>query len=120
LEALAALDDVDFGGLAGGRILDLAKKLNEDKGFSPAALLERLTDVDVQLVTAIASEVEPHVKNATSCVRILQRMQLERELGELQRELDRLQEVDVARNDDQISILGKRKNDLRRQLEDLY
>ncbi|HEU5254467.1 MAG TPA: DNA primase [Vicinamibacterales bacterium] len=120
LEALAALDDVDFEGLAGGRILDLAKKLNEDKGFSPAALLERLTDVDVQLVTAIASEVEPHVKNATSCVRILQRMQLERELGELQRELDRLQEVDVARNDDQISILGKRKNDLRRQLEDLY
>jgi len=120
LEALITLDGPDFEGLAAQAILDLARKLNEDKGFSPSALLERLTMVDAQLVTAIASEGEAHVKDATSCVRILRRLRLERELGELQRELDRLQEVDVARNDNQISVLGKRKNDLRRQLEGLY
>jgi hypothetical protein len=120
LDALITLDGPDFEGLAAQAILDLARKLNEDKGFSPSALLERLTMVDAQLVTAIASEGEAHVKDATSCVRILRRLRLERELGELQRELDRLQEVDVARNDNQISVLGKRKNDLRRQLEGLY
>ena len=36
-----------------------------------------------------------------------------------QRELNRLQELDVARNDTQISALGRRKNELRRELEDL-
>src|SRR5437762_647641 len=115
--ALATLDGPDFDGLSSRSVLDLARKLNEDKGFSPSALLERLTMVDAQLVTAIASEGEAHVHDATSCVRILRRLRLERELGELQRELTRLQEVGTALNDDAISVLGKRKNDLRRQLE---
>jgi hypothetical protein len=119
LGALAALDGPDFDGLASRTVLDLARKLNEDKGFSPSVLLERLTTVDAQLVTAIASEGEAHVNDAVSCARILRRLRLERELGELQRELNRLQELDVARNDTQISALGKRKNELRRELEDL-
>src|SRR5947207_2732320 len=113
VEALATLDGPDFEGLAARAILDLARELNEDKGFSPSALLERLTMVDAQLATAIASEGEAHVHDATSCVRILRRLRLERDLGELQRELTRLQEVGTALNDDAISVLGKRKNDLR-------
>ena len=120
LDPLATLDGPDFEGLAAQAILDLARKLNEDKGFSPSAFLERLTTVDAQLVTAIASEGEAHVNDATSCVRVLRRLRLERELGELQRELTRLQEAGSALNDDTISVLGKRKNDLRRQLEGLY
>ena len=118
LEALAALDDVDFEGLAGGRILDLAKKLNEDKGFSPAALLERLTDVDVQLVTAIASEGEAHVRDAHDCVRILKRLRWERERAAIQREIDRLQEVGALEGE-KLQELLVRKYDVIQRIEAL-
>ena len=118
LEALAALDDVDFEGLAGGRILDLAKKLNEDKGFSPAALLERLTDVDVQLVTAIASEAEAHVRDAHDCGRILKRLRWERERAAIQREIDRLQEVGALEGE-KLQELLVRKYDVIQRIEAL-
>jgi DNA primase len=118
LEALAALDDVDFEGLAGGRILDLAKKLNEDKGFSPAALLERLTDVDVQLVTAIASEAEAHVHDAHDCGRILKRLRWERERAAIQREIDRLQEVGALEGE-KLQELLVRKYDVIQRIEAL-
>jgi len=93
LDALATLDGPDFEGLAAQVILDLARKLNDDKGFSPSALLERLTMVDAQLVTAIASEGEAHVHDAYDCVRIIKRLRWERERAAIQREIDRLQEV---------------------------
>jgi len=118
LEALAALDDVDFEGLAGGRILDLAQKLNEDKGFSPAVLLERLTDVDVQLVTAIASEGEAHVRDADDCVRILKRLRWERERAAIQREIDRLQEVGALEGE-KLQELLVRKYDVIQRIEAL-
>jgi DNA primase len=118
LEAVAALDDVDFEGLAGGRILDLAKKLDEDKGFSPAALLERLTDVDVQLVTAIASEGEAHVHDAHDCVRILKRLRWERERAAIQREIDRLQEVGALEGE-KLQELLVRKYDVIQRIEAL-
>jgi DNA primase len=118
LEALAALDDVDFEGLAGGRILDLAQKLNEDKGFSPAALFERLTDVDVQLVTAIASEGEAHVRDAHDCVRILKRLRWERERAAIQREIDRLQEVGALEGE-KLQELLVRKYDVIQRIEAL-
>jgi len=118
LEALASLDGVDFEGLAGGRILDLAQKLNEDKGFSPAALLERLTDTDVQLVTAIASEGEAHVRDAHDCVRILKRLRWERERAAIQREIDRLQEVGALEGE-KLQELLVRKYDVIQRLEAL-
>jgi DNA primase len=118
LEALAALEDVDFEGLAGGRILDLAQKLNEDKGFSPAALFERLTDVDVQLVTAIASEGEAHVRDADDCVRILKRLRWERERAAIQREIDRLQEVGALEGE-KLQELLVRKYDVIQRIEAL-
>ena len=118
LEALAALDGVDFEGLAGRRILDLAQKLNEDKGFSPAALFERLTDADVQLVTAIASEGEAHVRDAHDCVRILKRLRWERERGAIQREIDRLQEVGALEGE-KLQELLVRKYDVIQRIEAL-
>ena len=118
LEALATLDDADFEGLAGGRILDLAQKLNEDKGFSPAALLERLTTVDVQLVTAIASEGEAHVHDAYDCVRIIKRLRWERERAAIQREIDRLQEVGALEGE-KLQELLVRKYDVIQRIEAL-
>jgi DNA primase len=118
LEALATLETEDFEGLAGRRILDLAQKLNEDKGFSPAALLERLTTVDVQLVTAIASESEAHVRDAHDCVRILKRLRWERERAAIQREIDRLQEVGALEGE-KLQELLVRKYDVIQRIEAL-
>jgi DNA primase len=118
LEALGTLDDVDFEGLAGGRILDIAQKLNEDKGFSPAALFERLTTVDVQLVTGIASEGEAHVHDAHDCVRILKRLRWERERAAIQREIDRLQEVGALEGE-KLQELLVRKYDVIQRIEAL-
>ena len=59
LTALESLEPGDFEGLASRSVLDLARKLNENRGFSPSVLLERLSMVEAQLVTGIASETEP-------------------------------------------------------------
>ena len=64
LAALESLEPADFEGLASRSVLDLARKLNEDRGFSPSVLLERLSTMEAQLVTGIASEKEPHVNDA--------------------------------------------------------
>src|SRR5712691_22268 len=116
--ALETLDGPDFDGLSSRSVLDLARKLNEDKGFSPSALLERLTMVDAQLVTAIASEGEAHVHDALDCVRIIKRLRWERERAAIQREIDRLQEVG-GHEGEKLQELLVRKYDVIQRLEAL-
>ncbi len=119
LVALSTLETADIEGLASRSVLDLARKLDEDKGFSPSAFLERLNTVEAQLVTGIASESEPHVTDADGCVRIIRRLRFERESAALQREIDRLQQLGETQNGKEMDSLSIRKRDLRRQLEDL-
>ena len=119
LNALAALEDRDFEGLPARGVLDLARKLNEDRGFSPAALLERLTMAEANLVTAVASEREPHVHDAEGCARIIRRLRCEREHAAIQREIDRLQELGAAQHGDEINALWARKRDLLQRIEGL-
>ena len=116
LAALETLDGPDFEGLAARPILDLARKLYEDKGFSPAAFLERLTMLDAQLVTAIASEGEAHVRDAHDCARILKRLRWERERAAIQREIDRLQEIGAH---EKLQELLVRKYDVVQRIEAL-
>jgi DNA primase len=119
LDALAGLADEDFTGLASRGVLDLARKLNEDRGFSPASLLERLTMAEANLVTAVASEREPHVHDAEGCARIIRRLRCERDYAALQREIDRLQELDATAHGEEINALWARKLDLRQRIEGL-
>jgi DNA primase len=93
VEALKTLDPADFEGLATRSVLDLALKLNDDRGFSPSVLLERLNVHEARLVTGVASETEPHVHDAGECALILKRLRYERERAALQREIDRLQQA---------------------------
>jgi hypothetical protein len=87
-------------GLAAGPVLDLARRLNDNEGLSPSALLERLNMVEAQLVTGIASEAEPPVHDVSGCVQDIKRLRREREYAELQREIDRSQQQgDQARVD---------------------
>ena len=94
-------------------VLDLARKLDEDSGFSPSALMERLSGVELQLVTGVASEPQPHVKDdADECVRVIKRARLERAFVELQGELTRLQAQHSGAYGEEFTRLLQRKQEL--------
>ena len=120
LPAMEGLELADLEGLAAGSVLDLTRKLNEDKGFSPSVLLERLSMVEAQLVTGIAGgQPEPHVHDAEGCVRSIKRLRYERERAAVQREIDRLQQLGAAEHGAQIDALWSRKQDLIHRIETL-
>jgi DNA primase len=119
LAALDTLEEGDMEGLPARSVLDLARKLNHDRGFSPAALLERLSSVESQLVTAIASEPEAHVTDAEGCARIVRRLRCEREHAAIQQEIDHLQELGAAQHGERIDALWERKLGLLKQIEEL-
>jgi DNA primase len=119
LDALQTLDGPDLEGLASRSVLDLARKLNEDRGFSPSVLLERLNVSEAQLVTGIASEAEPHVHDAAECALILKRLRYERERAALQREIDRLQQRGVAEPGADLQELLVRKYQLIQRIDGL-
>ncbi len=118
LDALDALDPADLEGLASSSVLDLARKLNQDKRFSPSTLLERLSMDEARLVTGVASEGEAHALDASECTRILKRLRLERERGLVQRELDRLQQRPDM-DGGELETLLMRKMGLIREIEEL-
>src|SRR5687767_12363171 len=119
LTALAPLDDRDLEGLSAGSVLDLARKLNEDSRFSPAALLERLTVVEANLVTAIASEPEPHVHDAEGCARIIQGLRCERDYAAIQQQIDDLQRLGEAGREGEMNALLDRKRELLQKIAGL-
>jgi len=100
-------------------VLDLARKLNEDRGFSPSVFLERLNMVEAQLVTAVASESEPPVHDVENCARNIRRLRYEREQAALQREIDRLQQLGATQHLDQIDALWARRLDLIQRIQGL-
>ncbi|MBI3047925.1 MAG: DNA primase [Acidobacteria bacterium] len=118
LEALRTLDPEDLEGLGSRSVLDLARKLDHDRGFSPSVLLERLNVSEAQLVTAVASEAEPHVHDAAECALILRRLRYERERAALQREIDRLQTAG-AEPGKELQELLVRKYELIQRIEGL-
>jgi DNA primase len=112
LTTLASLDADDLAGLAARSVLDLARKLNEDRGFSPSVFLERLNMVEAQLVTGIASEPEAPVRDTEDCGRLIKRLRYERERAAIQGEIDRLQQLGAAQHGSEIDALWARKRDL--------
>ena len=120
LTAIRGLTDADFDALSTGSVLDLARKLDEDIGFSPSAFMERLSTVELQLVTGVASESQPHVKDdAEECVRVIKRARLEREYAGLQGELNRLQERHSGAYGEEFTRLLERKKDLLQEIAKL-
>jgi DNA primase len=119
LAALESLEPEDLSSLPSRAVLDLALELNENRGFSPSVLLERLSTVEAQLVTGIASEKEPHVNDAESCAQIIRRMRCEREHAAIQREIDHLQELGASEHSSRIDALWVQKHELLRRLEGL-
>jgi DNA primase len=118
LEALAMVEEEDFEGLASRSVLDLARKLKEDKGFSPAALLERLNDQQAALVTQAAAESEPPALEPVSCVYAFRKLRYERERAAVQGEIDRLQRSGGGESGAMDALLT-RKRDLVRLIQSL-
>jgi DNA primase len=118
LAALETLDAEDFAGLAARSVLDLACKLNEDRGFSPSVLLERLSMMEAQLVTAVASEPVPPTLSLGFCVGVIRRARYERERATVQQDLERLQRSGTGTDHD-VNVLLARKNDLVRMIQAL-
>jgi DNA primase len=120
--ALGAMDELearDLDGLATGGILTVARSLAGFPADSlPDSLLERLSTGEAQLVERIGAQTGPAAP-ADDCVRALKRLRYERERAEVQREIDRLQELGAAAHDAEITALWARKKDLLTRIEAL-
>jgi len=119
LGAMDELEDRDLDGLATGGILTVARSLAGFPADSlPNSLLERLSTGEAQLVERIGAQTGPAAP-ADDCVRALKRLRYERERAEVQREIDRLQELGAAAHDAEITELWARKKDLLTRIEAL-
>jgi DNA primase len=120
-KALVALDDLeqaDLKGLASRSVLDLAKQLKENSKFSPALFLNQ-SMAEAPYITGIASESEAHVHDAAECVSELKRRRYNREVAEVQQEIDRLQQSGVTETPGQLDALLRKKHELIQKLRAL-
>jgi DNA primase len=116
LAALADLEEKDFEGLAAGEVLRAARTMADwPPETVTESLLERLSTGEAALIATLkaqpASPAPP-----TECARALRRLRFERERAELQREIDRLQDLGPE-HVGQIEALWARKKDLSQRLD---
>src|SRR5437762_5272634 len=105
LGALLALDPEDFDGLATRELLRQAPSLQGwPSGAVPGALIERLSKGEASLVHEIARQSGAPA-DAAGCSRTLKCLRYDRERADVQREIDRLQEMGAARFDGEIVAL---------------
>ena len=90
---LSQLEDVDLKGLSTENILRTARELKVAPADVPSALMERLSTEEARLLASVAAEPFPPAVLPDLCVLALKYVRLERELAEVQRELNRLQSV---------------------------
>ncbi|HSL22994.1 MAG TPA: DNA primase [Vicinamibacterales bacterium] len=117
-EALAGLEPADFDGLAAGDLLRAAREMADWPAETVTeSLVARLSTSEVGLVSAVRAQPGP-LAPPTECARALRRLRFERERAELQREIDRLQDLGPAHTG-RIDALWARKKDLLQQIEAL-
>ena len=84
LDAMEELDGDDFELLAGRDVFEVARSLHDQaEGFSPSALLQRLSTVNAQLVTSIAASPTPPAP-ALDCARAIKRLRCDRDRAAIQ------------------------------------
>ena len=117
-EALAELEEKDFDGLAAGEVLRTAWTMGDWPAETVTnSLLERLSTGEAALIATLKAQSECPAP-PTDCARALRRLRFERERAELQREIDRLQDLGPAQAG-QIETLWVKKKALSQQLEAL-
>jgi DNA primase len=119
LAALELADEEDLEGLASRGVLQAARSLGDLPATQvPSALLERLSEEEARLVTAVAADATRPAP-AEDCARALRLLRYDRERAALQREIDRLQREPAADAATRIEQLGLQKIDLKRRIEAL-
>jgi DNA primase len=115
LTALRQLENEDLKGLSTEHLLRTALELDVAAADVPPALMERLNTQEAELLASVAAEPSPPAVRLDLCVVAIQYLRLERELAEVQRELNRLQ--NVGDTGDAAMVLLGRKQTLVRALE---
>lgn len=93
MAAIKALEAEDLKGLSTENLLRTARDLNVSPNDVPTMLMERLSTQEAELLASVAAEPSPPAVLPDLCVVALKYVRLERELADVQRELNRLQNV---------------------------
>jgi len=119
LDALSGLEEDDLEGLNGRDIFEAARSAfgvqNAASDRLPSALFERLSTMNAQLVTSIASESVPPAGLGES-VFALKQLRWKRESATIERELERLQQAGI--DGPQVTELLIRKTAVKQQIEE--
>ena len=91
--SLSQLEVADLEGLSTENILRTARDLDVRPEDVPTTLMERLSTQEAELLASVAAEPSPPAVLPDLCVLALKYVRLERELADVQRELNRLQNV---------------------------
>jgi DNA primase len=112
LASLKQLETADLQGLSTENILKTARELDVRPEDVPTTLMERLSTQEAELLAAVAAEPAPPAVLPDLCVVALKFVRLERELAEVQRELNRLQNMgDTGAN--LLSLLDRKQRMVR-------
>jgi DNA primase len=93
MAAINQMEDADLKGLSTENLLRTARDLDVPAEDVPITLMERLSTQEAELLASVAAEPFPPAVLPDLCVVALKYVRLERELAEVQRELNRLQNV---------------------------
>ncbi len=93
MAAINQLEVADLKGLTTENLLRTARELEVRAEDVPITLMERLSTQEAELLASVAAEPFPPAVLPDLCVVALKYVRLERELAEVQRELNRLQNV---------------------------
>jgi DNA primase len=116
---LADMEEADFEHLVTREVFQVARSLQRESArFLPSTLIQRLSTMNAQLVTRIATDTAPPAKIVSDCIQALKRLRFDRERAEIQREIDRLQELGAPEHSREIDALWQRKKDLLYRIED--
>lgn len=115
VEVVHQLEPADLEGLRAQDILAKAMDLKFSSPEDvPGALMERLTDQEQQLLTRIAAERDSGLLSLTACVHVLRSARIERQLADIQGQIDRAQHRGGATD---VDDLLRHKNELRKALD---
>ena len=118
--ALEAIDDEDLEDLAAREVFEVARTLHDQPSdLLPSTLIQRLSTMNAQLVTRIATGKAPPATIVSNCIRALKALRFDRERAAIQREIDRLQQLGAPQHGDEIESLWQRKKDLLHRIEEL-
>ncbi len=110
LTRIGTLQDEEIEGLASASVLRAAQQIRADQVLEmPFALFERLTSVEVAMVTAVAAVAEQSVPPVQECIDVLRQAHLERRGAHLQ---VRIGQSGTGPGATELNDLLRRKNQL--------